>query len=92
MVVRVGTLNELKTVLEGIDALPADLQERTSSSAISSIAGKSFEEAVNLVGAMESGSVKTSSARSAASMWASRDHNAALEWILNERCAVTTYR
>ena len=84
MVVRVWALNEPKAVLEGINALPADLQERASSSAISSIAGKSFEEAVDLVGAMNSGSVKTSSARSVASMWASRDHNAALEWILNE--------
>ncbi len=84
MVVRVWALNEPKAVLAGIDALPAYLQERASSSAISSIAGKSFEEAVSLVGAMESGSVKTSSARSVASMWASRDHNAALEWILNE--------
>ena len=84
MVVRVWALNEPKSVLEGIDALPADLQERASSSAISSIVGKSLEEAVNLVCAMESGSVKTSSARSVASMWASRDHKAALEWILNE--------
>ena len=44
MVVRVWALNEPKSVLEGIDALPADLQERASSSAISSIAGKSLKK------------------------------------------------
>ena len=83
-VVRTWAFDEPKAVLEGVDSLPADLQESAASTALSAIARESPQEAADLVAAMESGSVKMSSASSVVSSWSHRDHEAALEWILNE--------
>ena len=76
--------SEPRELLEGIDALPTDLQETAYRSALGAISRESPEEAGDLVAAMESGSIKTESARSVARNWLNRDHKAALDWILNE--------
>ena len=83
-VVRAWARSEPRELLEGVDALPTDLQEAASVEALGEISIESPQEAADLVAAMDSGSVKTSSARSVVRMWSRRDHNAALEWILNE--------
>ena len=83
-VVRAWARSGPKELLEVVDALPADLQEAASVEALSEVAIESPQEAADLVAAMDSGSVKTSSAGSVVRMWSRRDHNAALEWILNE--------
>ncbi len=83
-VVRTWAFDEPKAVLETVDSLPADLQESAASTAISAISRESPQEAADLVAAMESGSVKMSSASNVVSSWSHRDHKAALEWILNE--------
>ncbi len=83
-VVRAWARSEPRELLEGIDALPTDLQEAASVEALSEIAIESPQEAADLVAAMVSGSVKTSSASSVVRMWSRHDHTAALEWILNE--------
>lgn len=84
MVVRVCALNEQKTVLDGIDALPPGLQETATSAAWREISSESPEEGAELVAAMEPGSVKKTGAYSVVSTWFDRDHKAALDWILNE--------
>lgn len=84
LVVRTWAFDEPKAVLESVDSLPADLQESAASAALSAISRESPQEAADLVAAMESGSVKMSSASSVVSNWSHRDHKAALEWILNE--------
>ena len=76
--------NEPNELLEEIGSLPADLQEEASTAALGAISRESPEEAADLVAAMESGSVKASSAKSVVSAWSNRDHKAALEWILDE--------
>ncbi len=73
-----------RDLLEGIDAVPADLQEQATTTALGEMADESPEEAAAIVVAMESGTVKMSSADSVVSSWVYRDHGAALEWILNE--------
>ena len=83
-VVRTWAFDEPKAVLESVNALPSDLQESAASAALNALTRESPKEAAGLVAAMESGSVKTSSARSVVSVWSDRDHSAALEWILNE--------
>ena len=84
MVVRTWARAEPEAVLEGVDSLPADLQESAASTALSAIARESPQEAADLVAAMGSGSVKTSSARNVVTTWSRHDHKAALDWILNE--------
>ncbi len=75
---------EPQAVLEGINNLPAEFQEFASTTALGAMADESPGQAAAIVAAMESGTVKTSSASSVVSSWAYRDHDAALEWILNE--------
>ena len=84
MVILAWARDEPRKVLEGLGNLPADLQESASSAALSTLSRESPIDAANLVAAMEPGSVKTSSASSVVSTWASRNHKAALEWILSE--------
>ena len=84
MVILAWARDEPRKVLEGLGNLPADLQESASSAALSTLSRESPMDAANLVAAMEPGSVKTSSASSVVSTWASRNHKAALEWILSE--------
>ncbi|MXW52527.1 MAG: hypothetical protein F4X44_09090 [Gammaproteobacteria bacterium] len=83
-VVRTWAFDEPKAVLEGLDSLPDDLQESAARTALIAISRESPQEAADLVAAMESGSVKMSSASNVVSNWARHDHKAALEWILNE--------
>ncbi len=75
---------EPRELLKNVDALPEDLRETASTSALSSISRESPEEAAQLVAAMRSGYIKTSSGRTVAVLWSRQDHSAALEWILNE--------
>ena len=82
--IRTWARNEPREVLEGVSALPADLQGAASTAALREISRKSLEMAAELVAAMEPGSVKTSNAKRIASNWSSRNHSAALDWILNE--------
>lgn len=82
--IRTWARNEPREVLEGVGALPADLQGAAYTAALRVISSKSHEMAAELVAAMEPGSVKTSNARRIASNWSSRNHSAALDWILNE--------
>ena len=83
-VVRAWAYSEPREVLEVINTLPDDLQESASIAALGAISNESPDEAAELVAAMESGSLKTSSASRVLSTWSRRDHKAALEWILNE--------
>ncbi len=83
-VIRSWAWDDPKALLEGVNALPAEFQEVASTTALGMMADESPEEAAAIVAAMESGTVKMSSARSVASSWAFRNHEAALEWILNE--------
>ena len=83
-VVRAWANSEPREMFESVDALPTDLQESVSKAALAALARESPEEAAQLVAAMESSPLKTSSAESVASVWSRRDHNAALEWIRNE--------
>lgn len=76
--------NEPEEMLEGLAALPTFLQETVSKAALSAIARDSPEKAAQLVAALDSSTLKASSAKSVVGVWSSRDHNAALEWILNE--------
>lgn len=76
--------NEPEEMMEGLAALPTFLQETVSKAALSAIARDSPEKAAQSVAAMDSSTLKTSSAKSVVSVWSSHDHNAALEWILNE--------
>lgn len=75
---------EPRELLEEVDALPDDLQETASRAALGAISRESPEEAASLIAAMESGSIKRSSATSVVSIWSGRDYKAALDWILNE--------
>lgn len=76
--------NEPEEMMEGLAALPTFLQETVSKAALSAIARDSPEKAAQSVAAMDSSTLKTSSAKSVVSVWSRHDHNAALEWILNE--------
>ncbi len=76
--------NEPEEMMEGLAALPTFLQETVSKAALSAIARDSPEKAAQSVAAMDSSTLKTSSAKSVVNVWSSHDHNAALEWILNE--------
>ena len=82
--IRIWARSRPKEVLESIDALPADLQWIASVAALNELSSTPPQETADLVAAMKSGSVKTSSARSIVDRWLRSDHNAVLEWILNE--------
>ena len=84
VVIRAWAQSKPREMLEGFDSLPADLQEKVAKSALSTLTKEHPEEAAQLVAAMESGSFKTTSAKSVVSVWSRSDHHAALEWILNE--------
>ncbi len=83
-VVRAWAQSRPREMLESLDSLPADFQESVSKAALAAIARESPEEAAQLVAAMQSSPLKTSSAEKVASVWSRRDHTAALEWILND--------
>lgn len=83
-VVRAWVQREPREMLESLDALPIDLQETVSKAALSVLTRESPEEAAQFIAAMEPSPLRTSSAKSVVSVWSSRDHNAALKWILNE--------
>ena len=84
MVISAWARREPKEVIENVNALPFDLQEKASTAAISAMSRESPEEAARLVATMESGSIKTESARDVARNWSNRDHSSALDWILND--------
>ena len=84
MVISAWARREPKEVLKNVNALPFDLQEKASIAAISAMSRESPEGAARLVATMESGSIKTESARSVARNWSDRDHSSALDWILND--------
>lgn len=73
-----------REMLESLDSLPADLQETVFTVAVSALTREFPEEAAQFVVAMESSPLKTSSAKSVARAWSRHDHNAAIEWILND--------
>ena len=75
---------EPRGVLHGVAALPKHLEETATREALTAIARESPQEAAQLVAAMESGPMKSSGAASVASMWSRQDHEAALDWIMNE--------
>ncbi len=83
-VIRSWAWDEPKAVLDAVNTLPAEFQELASTTALGTMAHESPEEVAAIVAAMESGTVKTSSANRVVGTWANRDHSAALEWILNE--------
>ena len=83
-VVRAWSHQNPEELLRNLDALPDELRENASTTALSVKAGESPEEAAQFVAAMESGPLKVSSARSVLTVWSRRDHSAALEWIFNE--------
>ena len=74
-----------KEMFEALGGLPADIQERAVSSAVFWMSSEARAQAAQLVVAMESSSLKTSSARTIAKYWSSHgDPWSALEWILDE--------
>ena len=75
---------EPRKVLEGINVLPEHAQENAVASAIGRIANNSPKEAAVLVAGMDNGPAKLSAASLVASTWTYQDHEAALDWILNE--------
>ena len=83
-VVRAWAQREPREMLESLDALPIDLQETVSKAALSVLTRESPEETAQFIAAMEPSPLRTSSAKSVVNVWSSRDHNAALKWILNE--------
>ena len=83
-VVRAWSHQNPEELLRNLDALPDELRENASTTALSVKAGESPEEAAQFVAAMESGPLKVPSASSVLTVWSRRDHSAALEWILNE--------
>ena len=83
-VVKAWAKRNPREMLEDLDALPAEFQETVSKGALNAITRDNPETAAQFVAAMESSYLKTSNAKSVASVWSSRDHNAALEWILND--------
>lgn len=73
-----------RAVLEVIATLPEYLQFPAKLKAIRRIAQYAPEEAADLVAAMAPGSEKTQAASNVANIWSLQDHQAALEWVLNE--------
>lgn len=76
--------NDPQKVLQSIEALPEHLREAALTNALRSYARSAPEEAAQMIAAMESGTMKSSGARTVVSTWAYQNHSAALEWILNE--------
>ena len=83
-VVRIWARSEPTEMLKNVYPLPSNLQELAFSVALSELAEESPEEAAHVVATMKTSSFKTSTARSVAMNLLSRDHKAALDWILNE--------
>lgn len=83
-VVRAWAQREPSVMLESLETLPNDLQETVSKAALSVLTRESPEEAAQFIAAMEPSPLRTSSAKSVVRVWSNRDHNAALQWILNE--------
>ncbi|MCY4144786.1 MAG: hypothetical protein OXG08_14000 [Gammaproteobacteria bacterium] len=83
-VVRAWGYSKPREVLDNIDVLPAHLQPTAISTAMSHVARNSPEEAAALVVGMNSGNTRTAAAIAVVGAWVNGDHEAALEWILNE--------
>ena len=83
-VVRIWARSEPSEMLKNVYPLPSNLQELAFSVALSELAEESPEEVAHVVATMKTSSFKTSTARSVAMNLLSRDHRAALDWILNE--------
>lgn len=75
---------EPRKFLEAVDTLPGHVIESASRAAISKIAESSPKEAAGFVAKMESGDTRKLSAWSLAHVWMRQDHEATLDWILNE--------
>ncbi len=83
-VVRTWGYSKPREVLDSIDVLPEHLQPTAISTAMSNVARNSPEEAAALVVGMSSGNTRTAAAIAVVGEWVDGDHEAALEWILNE--------
>lgn len=83
-VVRTWGYSQPREVLDNIDVLPEHLQPTAISTAMSHVARNSPEEAAALVVGMSSGNTRTAAAIAVVGAWVDGDHEAALEWILNE--------
>ena len=83
-VVRTWAYNKPRVVLESLASLPEHVQRTAISSALSVIARSSPEEAAQFVTTLESGPIRKAAASSVAHAWINEDHEAALDWILNE--------
>ncbi len=83
-VLNVWAGNNPRAVLGIIDALPEHLQSTATTYAVRELSKHTPEEAAKYVAGMESGRVSSQVASLVAGMWAQRDHEAALAWVLNE--------
>ena len=83
-VTRLWAYKEPRKVLDTVDTLPGHVRESATSTAISEIAENSPEEVAAIVAEMESGDTRTYTASSVANAWLYQDHEATLDWILNE--------
>ena len=84
-IVRGWARSRPEEMFEALEALPAEFQEQAAKAAIFWMSSEARDQAAQLVVAMESGALKTSSARTVAEYWSSHgDPWRALDWILDE--------
>lgn len=83
-VVRTWAYDQPRAVLESLSSLPEHAQPTAISTALQEIASNSPEEAAQFVATVESGPTRMAAATSVAFAWINEDHEAALDWILND--------
>ncbi|MCY3883755.1 MAG: hypothetical protein OXG24_02445 [Gammaproteobacteria bacterium] len=83
-IIRTWAYYKPREVLDGIDGLPEHVKATALAEALSTIVQDSPQEAVQLVAGIEDSEAKKQVATSVARNWSYGDHNAALDWVLND--------